>query len=263
MRGGGFTSKEIWEILHKQKGGNPADDGSFELAILKEEDGLLIHPSMGEKAKVEVTYGNGASIGKELNKIIALCDNQLLCFVRNDVQPTHDHWLKRITTPFKDASLSALQGKEISTPDANYLLADDLSKKFDVKVMSPQNFSMSNSAISSKALINKPFDENANDPLTVWAVTNNIMPLLAKEAIAMRYTRIPLSQIYRDNFNKGYDLAISGKRQGFLKTLFLLVSGIFTDSVNCLKNKSPQHLWFPFLYRANQQFGLYLGGKSL
>jgi len=257
-RDGKFTASDIWSILHRQKG------GEWELAVITEGADFPIPAGMKEKASAQENFEQGEKPGKALNRLLAERRSGLFVFLTNRVQPTHDHWLKRITTPILNGKAAAVAGREIPAPDANYFLANELRKRFPALLPAStvaERFAMDNCAV---LLNNAPpafCDESANDPCHVWAVGHGAKPLYAPEALAMRCTLLALGEIYDEYRKRGEDAALLGKPVSLPAVLYGIIREMAGDILYAVRGAKFQYLWYPPLCRSAVNFGLYAGRK--
>jgi hypothetical protein len=256
---GKAAASDIWSILHRQKG------AEWELAVITEGADFPLPAGMKKKAGAHGHFEQGEKPGKALNRLLAEKRSGLFVFLTNRVQPTHDHWLKRIITPILDGKAVAIAGRTISTPEANYFLANELRKRFPASLPPSavaERFVADNCAI---LLENAPpafFDESANDPCHVWAVGSGAKPFYAREALVMRPTLLTLGEIYDEYRRQGEDAALLGRPVSLPALFSGIIRGMAGDILYAVRGAKFQYLWYPPFYRSAVHFGLYAGRKS-
>lgn len=253
-RDGKFAAKEIGSILHRQKGLD------FDLFIIALHGAQKIPESLKKMSK-KIYQTDSPSVGREVNEIVSDGQYGAVAFLTDRVIPTHDHWLKRISTPILADGADAAFGREIPSQSGNYFHLKDINDSFPLKTdVSQSLFTMDNCAIAAQPLTQTGFATNGTyDPAACWVKKRKATVSYQPEAIVMRHGEATLKEVFERYRQKGADDYSMGKKAALLKTVTGAAAAIARDLRYCLSLKKPQHAWYPFLYRSAIHFGQYAG----
>jgi hypothetical protein len=252
-----FEVGDIWSVIHRQS-------YPFDYVLLDQNQGKTkVPPTIKKAALNTIVVGPDKPVGKAINILAKETDYPYFAFSSDRVNPTHEHWLKRLFEPLLEGESEASFGREIPSPGGNYFFIDRLNKLFPgADKTDEKGFSIDNCATVRQSILKKPFPESdLYDTAFVWQAINGIKASYCHEAIVMRFTLWNLSELYQLARARGNDLAAKGEKISLLTALWQLLYGIGKDIVFAFSLFKPQFIWYPFIYRPVEQLGLYLGAN--
>ena len=205
--------------------------------------------------------------GKTLNHMIKAAQGEYIVFNNADAIPQHKEYLKNLTAPLKDHTVSCVFGNQIARMEAFAVVRKDYERAFgDGKTAEKwyKFFSLVSSGFRKEELEKHPFDERFQySEDSQWVCRREVKIVYVHNAVVEHSHNYTLAEVKKRFFNEGVaDKQMNKPAPGLLRTWKSVLAETLRDWLYIIRKGAWKEFFYAPCYRYVQKMSYYRGTKQ-